>query len=50
MLYQKENPYVVDGSRFGSLFNFQATPFEEGVRRTLAWYAATHVQPVRAAA
>ena len=50
MLYQKEEPYVVDGSRFASEFGFQPTPFEEGVRRTIAWYEATHRESVRAAA
>jgi len=42
MLYQKEEPYVVDGSRFAGTFAFQATPLEEGVRRTLAWYQRAH--------
>jgi len=42
MLYQKEEPYVVDGSRFAREFDFAATPLEEGVRRTLAWYARAH--------
>ncbi len=54
MLYQKEEPYVVDGSRFSRTFGFQATPLEEGVRRTLAWYGKAHpevqgLQPVQAA-
>jgi nucleoside-diphosphate-sugar epimerase len=38
MLYQKEEPYVVDGSEFARTFAFAPTPLEEGVRRTLAWY------------
>jgi len=38
MLYQKEEPYVVDGSRFARLFSFSPTPLEEGVRRTIEWY------------
>jgi len=38
VLYQKEEPYVVDGSRFASTFGFAPTPLEEGVRRTLEWY------------
>jgi nucleoside-diphosphate-sugar epimerase len=50
MLYQKEEPYVVDGSRFASLFDFHATPLEEGVRRTLAWYEATRKEPSAVAA
>lgn len=50
MLYQKEEPYVVDGSRFAAQFDFAPTPFEEGVRRTIAWYKATHKEAGRAAA
>src|SRR5271157_4096258 len=50
MLYQKEEPYVVDGSRFAAQLGFKATPMEEGVRRTLAWYAATHPEAGAAAA
>ncbi len=38
MLYQKEEPYVVDGGKFAETFGFTPTPLEEGVRRTLAWY------------
>jgi len=38
MLYQKEEPYVVDGSPFARLFSFLPTPLEEGVRRTIEWY------------
>ena len=37
MLYQKEEPYVVDGSRFASLFDFRPTPLAEGARLTLEW-------------
>jgi nucleoside-diphosphate-sugar epimerase len=38
MLYQKEEPYVVDGASFARTFGFTPTPLEEGVRRTLEWY------------
>jgi nucleoside-diphosphate-sugar epimerase len=38
MLYQKEEPYVVDGASFARPFGFTPTPLEEGVRRTLEWY------------
>jgi len=47
VLYQKEEPYVVDGSLFSSRFGFTPTPFEEGIRRTLEWYQASR-QPVQA--
>jgi nucleoside-diphosphate-sugar epimerase len=50
MLYQKEEPYVVDGSRFAAQFAFAPTPIEEGVRKTLAWYEATHQVGNKAAA
>ena len=41
VLYQKEQPYVVDGSRFGSRFGVEPTTLEEGVRLTLEWYVNT---------
>ncbi len=40
MLYQKEEPYVVDGNLFRSRFALEPTPLEEGIRRTLEWYKA----------
>jgi len=48
VLYQKEEPYVVDGSRFQAAFGLQPTTLEEGVRRTLECYresAAADVSP-----
>ncbi len=42
MLYQKEEPYVVDGSQFAERFAFSPTPLEEGVRRTVDWYQRVH--------
>jgi nucleoside-diphosphate-sugar epimerase len=40
VLYQKEEPYVVDGGNFQRRFGFSPTTLEEGVRRTMAWYRA----------
>lgn len=40
MLYQKEEPYIVDGRHFAERFDFSPTPLEEGIRRTIAWYRA----------
>jgi nucleoside-diphosphate-sugar epimerase len=40
MLYQKEEPYIVDGSLLRSRFGFEPTTLEEGIRATLAWYEA----------
>lgn len=36
MVYQFEQPFVVDGSRAARAFGLTPTPYEEGVRRTLA--------------
>jgi hypothetical protein len=36
MVYQFEQPFVVDGSRAAGAFGITATPYDEGVRRTLA--------------
>jgi nucleoside-diphosphate-sugar epimerase len=48
VLYQKEEPYIVDGSLFSSRFGFTPTPLEEGIRRTLEWYTASrHPLPSR---
>jgi len=47
VLYQKEEKYIVDGSLFGSKFGFMPTSFEEGIRRTLEWYAARRL-PMKA--
>lgn len=38
VLYQKEEPYVVNGSDFRAAFHMDPTPLEEGVKRTLEWY------------
>ena len=36
VLYQKEEPYVVDGSRFKAAFAFEPTTLEQGIRRPWA--------------
>ena len=36
MVYRFEQPFVVDGSRAARACGLAATPYEEGVRRTLA--------------
>ena len=38
MLYQDENGYVLDSSRFEKTFNFTPTSYAEGVQATAAWY------------
>lgn len=38
MMYEFEKPFVVDHTKFERAFGNHATPFEEGLRTTLAWY------------
>jgi nucleoside-diphosphate-sugar epimerase len=38
MLYEFEEPFVVDDSRFEREFGKQATPLREAIQRTVRWY------------
>ncbi|MNO03361.1 hypothetical protein D3C81_2240330 [compost metagenome] len=38
MLYQFENDFIVDSSKFSSRFGMTATPLEESIAKTIAWY------------
>jgi nucleoside-diphosphate-sugar epimerase len=38
MMYEFTEPFVVDSSRIEDAFGLRATPLEEGVARTVAWY------------
>ena len=38
MLYEFEEPFVVDASRFEREFGARATPLREAVRRTVRWW------------
>ncbi|MFD1875654.1 NAD-dependent epimerase/dehydratase family protein [Hymenobacter bucti] len=38
MMYQDENGYVLDSTRFNQTFNFTPTPYEEGIRATAEWF------------
>ncbi|USB31863.1 NAD-dependent epimerase/dehydratase family protein [Paenibacillus sp. YPG26] len=38
MLYQFENDFIVDSSKFSLKFGINATPMEESIARTLDWY------------
>jgi nucleoside-diphosphate-sugar epimerase len=40
MLYQLEEDFVVDSSRFTSTFGTRATPLDAAIRPTLDWYRA----------
>jgi nucleoside-diphosphate-sugar epimerase len=38
MMYEFEQPFIVDSSRFESTFGVKATPLKEAIRETVAWY------------
>ena len=38
MLYEFEEPFVVDSSRIERAFGLTATPFEQSIRATVAWW------------
>lgn len=38
MRYQWERPFCVDSSQFTASFGITATPFEEGIARSIEWY------------
>jgi hypothetical protein len=38
MMYQFEQPFVVDDSKFVSTFGAQATPLDNALQTTLSWY------------
>jgi nucleoside-diphosphate-sugar epimerase len=38
MLYQFEEDFVVDSSRFMRAFGLASTPLDDAIRATLAWY------------
>jgi len=40
MLYEFEEPYVVDSSRFESTFGVHATPLDEAIPATVEWFGA----------
>ncbi|MCD2187420.1 NAD-dependent epimerase/dehydratase family protein [Actinomycetospora soli] len=40
LLYQFEQPFLVDDAAFRAVFPTTATPWDEGVAATLAWYRA----------
>ena len=40
MLYEFEEPFVVDHSRFETAFGNHATPLAEAIDTTVAWYQA----------
>ena len=42
MMYEFEQDFVVDGSKFTKTFGLQATPYREGIHATVAWYMANY--------
>jgi nucleoside-diphosphate-sugar epimerase len=38
MMYEFEQPFIVDSSRFETAFGMKATPMKESIRETVAWY------------
>ena len=38
MMYEFEQPFIVDSSKFESTFGMKATPMREAVRETVNWY------------
>ena len=42
MMYEFEEPFVVDHSRYTAVFGSHVTPHEEAIRETVAWYRHKH--------
>jgi len=40
MMYEFEHPFVVDHRKYARTFGDHATPLQEGLRQTIAWYRA----------
>ena len=38
MMYEFEQPFIVDSSAFEQNFGMKATPLREAIRETVAWY------------
>ena len=38
MLYEFEQPFIVDSSKFEKTFDMKATPMREAIKETVAWY------------
>ena len=45
MSFQTDRPYLVDTSKFRSRFGWTATPFEDGLAATVAWYRDAAKRP-----
>lgn len=49
MLYEFQEPFVVDSSKYLQAFGNHATPVREGLRATIAWYREHAAQAAQAA-
>lgn len=38
MMYEFEEPFIVDSSKFENTFGMKATPMREAIKKTVAWY------------
>ena len=38
MMYEFDQPFIVDSSKFEKTFGMKATPLHEAIRETVAWY------------
>ncbi|HMD82938.1 MAG TPA: hypothetical protein VKE92_16585, partial [Anaerolineales bacterium] len=38
MMYEFDQPFIVDSSKFENTFGMKATPLREAIRETVAWY------------
>jgi len=38
MMYEFDQPFIVDSSKFETTFGMKATPMREAVEETVAWY------------
>lgn len=42
MLYEYEEPFRMESSKFESTFGVAATPLNDAIEATVAWYRPTH--------
>lgn len=47
MMYEFEQPFVVDSSKFARTFGMKATPLREAIATTLAWYRTHENKPAK---
>jgi len=38
MMYEFEQPFIVDSNKFEKTFDMKATPMREAIKETVAWY------------